>query len=77
MTGGWAVVGVAAVGFNGHSVRCLVRLIGLPARTGVERRVTVGVVENHRDCAACRGRSGAACSEFAILEANLKHKEET
>ena len=27
MTGGWAVVGVAAVGFNGHSVRCLVRLV--------------------------------------------------
>lgn len=28
MTGGWAVVGVAAVGFNGHSVRCLVSLLG-------------------------------------------------
>ena len=27
MTGGWAVVGVSAVGFNGHSVRCLVRLL--------------------------------------------------
>ncbi len=26
MTGGWAVVGVDVVGFDGHSVRCLVRL---------------------------------------------------
>ena len=29
MTGGCAVVGVAAVGFNGHSVRCLVRHVVL------------------------------------------------
>ena len=27
MTGGWAVVGIAAVGLVGHSVRCLVRLL--------------------------------------------------
>ena len=34
MTGGWAVVGVAAVGLVGHSVGCLVRL-------GVGRRLAI------------------------------------
>ena len=37
MTGGWAVVGVAAVGLIGHSTRCLVRL--LPSLTTFCERV--------------------------------------